>query len=167
MIQEDLDFDNLISFFLYANTPHYIYKHFRRNQSIQSLKRKYSIETLINEFLENLNNLDLKSIVTRFSILVALSFYDFKDIRTFLSEVDLEKDYFGKKIAQMILNDYVPIETCEFDYIYKKLELEKDYGGKNKAQYNLNDFLQTKSYEFKDVIDSNEYLKQNSVTTTA
>ena len=45
-----LNLEPLLEAYCFANTPYYLYKHFRRDESVQQLTKRYAAEHLIDEY---------------------------------------------------------------------------------------------------------------------
>lgn len=85
-----LDLDVLKEKLIFSNTPLYLYKHFRRNESIQELSKRYDSKTLIRIFgnIMMSQNDDLISLVSVYSIIIALTFKEYSEVRQFFLTLD-------------------------------------------------------------------------------
>src|ERR1700760_2584573 len=81
-IKDDLNTSNLIERLGYANTPAYLYKHYRQDQTVYDLSKSYSIEDLVNYLKDNLNNVkSIEDLVVVYATIISLTFKDEKDVK--------------------------------------------------------------------------------------
>lgn len=100
-IKKELNLQRFISNYVVANTPKYLYNHFRSNEVLFHLAKEYSITSLANNYRELVNKQDrsLEDVVAAYVILVSLTFLPYSDgVKAFkkfaLSKLDWGKDVF-------------------------------------------------------------------------
>jgi len=111
----DKDIDNLKEVVVFANTPSYLYKNFRRNPAVIGLAEKYRTEELI-EFFERLvqsEKLNMETLTKTYALLFAISLKDYAESRRFLNGVDRYKNLEWIKEIQEIIIDNARATTIK------------------------------------------------------
>ncbi len=103
MLINQVSLDDLKSKYLYANTPRYLFKHFRSSIPLQLLAIQNQPESLAREYNKIISP-DIKSlenIVLAYAILVAFSFLEYSKVRDIYSSLDVTKLKWGEDIKSI------------------------------------------------------------------
>jgi len=113
----NLHYDALRKWYLFANTPLYLYKHFREEQSVQVLASTYSSSQLIKSFsgvaAQGLNNID--DLIRLYAIIFALTFKDYSDVRSFFENLAEYPLKWSSEIRNIYLNSFRPVNMFAID----------------------------------------------------
>ena len=97
------DLERLAMIYFVANTPSYLYRHYRADQSVQSLSRNNDSKALVEYLVEILNEekfLDLE-MAYAYAVLVALTFKDLNEVESALEVISLDNLDWGNDIISM------------------------------------------------------------------
>lgn len=115
-----LDLDSLRQIRLVSNTPAYLYKHFRRNGSLQRFADSCSATDLA-EMLDSLEQRKRKTgnyEITLYAIAVALSLKDYSEVRTLLNRLSKFDIKWMPEIKQLVseLSTVTQIQTFDLQF---------------------------------------------------
>lgn len=101
-----IDLPALTKVYLFANTPMYLYNHFRGNSSLQLLATYTSIQDLVNEFTARTDKekRTLEDIVVGYSVLIIISFLDYKRALEAFEQMDMARIEWGVEIKAIYIN---------------------------------------------------------------
>ena len=103
--------DALARWYYFANTPAYLYRHYRENCSVQEFADENSISGLIETVLEitaiDTSTRTINQVVIAYAALVGLTFKNVREVRESLRGKDLDSLVW----AQRILNLWSPYPT--------------------------------------------------------
>ncbi len=104
-LQINLNTSSLIEVLLFANTPNYVYKNFRREDSVKSLSSKYSTEQLITEYQKHISaiNQSAEDVVTAYAILIGLTFFDYPKALEAIHKLNLSPLTWGNEIKEIFV----------------------------------------------------------------
>ena len=107
-----LNLEQLGMVYLVANTPSYLYRHFRLDSSIQEVARGSSVEELNAAIKEKLSipteRRTIEDIVLIYALLVALTFKDQVEVERSITSIELTTVDWGKKILDIWKNSSGP-----------------------------------------------------------
>lgn len=89
-ILKNLDIKQLTKYYIYANTPPYLYKHFRENQSVKDLSDACTTDELsksLEELARSKQN-NLEDFVAIYAIILALSYKPYSEIKAVLGRIE-------------------------------------------------------------------------------
>lgn len=100
-----IELDHLVEIYMYANTPRYLYKHFRNSSAVQRLTTQHSPRELIDIFRRIIlyESLSLRAVVSAYAVLMGLSFYEYKDTAYLLENIDSSHLVWGDEITDLIV----------------------------------------------------------------
>jgi len=103
---DQIDIKQLTNSYLFANTPMYLYRHFRRNPSIKELAENDSTQKLAKEYnkLTSKKTKPINDIVIAYSILIAITFLEYQQALTAFGTVDLSKLDWGNDIKDIYVS---------------------------------------------------------------
>ncbi|MCI0488619.1 MAG: hypothetical protein L0229_18685 [Blastocatellia bacterium] len=122
-----LDLETLKSHYIVSNTPAYLYKYFRRDNSVQKLAEAASyseLEKIFNSKLKKKEK-DLDDLVIIYALVVALSYHDYSKVRSFfekLSDVDIE---WLSNIKEIYLSSAEVTQYRSHNILYKPSQKKK------------------------------------------
>ncbi len=103
-VEKLLDLEALTESYLFANTPGYLYRHFRRNSSIEQLIKQVPIQVLIKEYNARAIRKELlKEVVTAYSILIAFTFLDYQEALQAFEKTNLALLDWGNEIKALFV----------------------------------------------------------------
>lgn len=120
-IDKVLDFNSLTRIFILSNTPLYLYKNFRRNQTVQELSTRYGSSSLI-EFVEQAvveKKLTLEKLVSIYSVIIALSFKNYSEVVDFFNRLDRFEIQWSKELKEIWLSKARITEIKKYNANYK------------------------------------------------
>ena len=91
-IKININKDSLRQWYLFANTPYYLFKHFKEAPEIANISDAYKdnpsllIQTFKDSIQKDLKDFD--NLVEIYLLIVALSFFDSQEVRDFFSKLD-------------------------------------------------------------------------------
>lgn len=100
-----LNLEALETIYLVANTPSYLLRHYRNNQSVQSFANLHSIDELVSE-IDRVSSLDISSrtledIVGAYSAIVALTFKSSDEIERASNKLSFENILWAEQILYL------------------------------------------------------------------
>lgn len=89
IIGKKLDIDSLMEIYMLANTPFYLYKHFKRNPSIIDVSREFTSEELISTFYNIVDNgiSDIKALIFIYGLVIASTNKPYAEVHHFFKEL--------------------------------------------------------------------------------
>jgi len=114
------DLDSLKEVYVFANTPSYIYKNFRKHRAVYELSRSYDAATLMDYFEQNVSAKEksLEHTVLAYVFLIALTFKKYHEIKQYIDELDkFQLDWLNE--LRFIIKDNARIDdNFEMDLSY-------------------------------------------------
>lgn len=124
MKEEDLvnilDLVSLKEIYLLANTPLYLYKHFKRNPSIQILSKKYDLNEIKKIFcwlVKQPRSIDRLACI--YSLIIALSFKLDHNTRLFIMNLSKFKVEWLKELSENIIASFIVTQDERIDMQFK------------------------------------------------
>jgi hypothetical protein len=110
-----LNQSQLAQIYLVANTPSYLFRHYKADSSIWELARRYSVDELVSAIAEiaNLNERTLNHIVLAYAALVALSFKNPREVEAAASRVSFDRLNWAQHILALAKSQQT--STQEFE----------------------------------------------------
>ena len=112
-----LDYEGLAKWYIFANTPTYLYKHYRNDEGILAFSKAYSSSQL-KKFFDDMISTKLENIddfVTVYALIFALSFKEYSEVRDFFNSVDQYPLRWAKQIKQTYFAYHKPGEHKEIE----------------------------------------------------
>jgi hypothetical protein len=102
-IKEQLDIKGLETFYLFANTPSYLYRNFRSNETVSSLIVHNQLSDLLATYMActEAENRPIENVVIAYAILVSFTFLEPKDAKAAFDQVDLSTLDWGYEIENL------------------------------------------------------------------
>jgi len=121
------ELQDLKEIFLLANTPSYLYKNFRQNNSINRLSQKYEAQELITYFKVTAESekIIFDDVITIYALLVAMSFKEYGVIKKFLSEMGKYQLEWLDELKTIIISNVRVTSTFTIDLKYKQVRVPK------------------------------------------
>lgn len=115
------ELQDLKEIFLVANTPSYLYKNFRQNNSINRLSQKYKTQELITYFESTAKSekIVFDDVITIYALVVALSFKNYDEIKEFLIEMGKYRLEWLDEFKKNIISKVTITNTLTVDLQYK------------------------------------------------
>ena len=132
---DQIDIQSLFDAYLFANTPLYLYRHFRRNASIKELAENNEIKSLVNEYNRRTakKKKALEDVVVAYSILTALTFLEYQQALAAFDMIDLSKLDWGNEIKDIYTSKIRITDIIKLD-----IEPRISYTKKGKADSSTN-----------------------------
>jgi len=112
-----LNFENLIERLSFANTPAYLYKHYRQDSSIYKLSQENSTAELIEFLKKALCDVgSISELATVYAILIALTFKKPEEVTDFFVALQNSHLRWADKLAEIyFLNSSIKSVEYSFD----------------------------------------------------
>ncbi len=103
MLTERIDLKPLIEAYLFANTPMYLFRHFRENASLRELTQQTSVEALTAEYIDRTRKewKSIEDIVVAYATLIAITFLEYGQALTVFESLDLSHLDWGEEIKDI------------------------------------------------------------------
>lgn len=100
-----VDVEALKREYLFASTAAHLYQHFKENGSLRELAQEEKPEILVEEYRKRTAKDDrsIEDIVVAYAILVAATFYDYKEAMETFGKFDLSKLEWGEKVKDIYI----------------------------------------------------------------
>ena len=120
-ILDKINLGYLTDTYVFANTPMYLYHHYRNNQLIQKLANITNVNVLTDLFnkISKEEQYTLKDIVTLYSILIALTFLPYRDSIIQLDKLNISKLEWGNDIKAIFQANNKPWDIVRLHSIEK------------------------------------------------
>lgn len=97
-----LNIDALANIYMVANTPSYLFRHYRNNSSVQDFADAHSIEELVAE-IRRVSSIELTKrtvddIAVAYAAVVGLTFKDAPLVKAAIADVDFSKILWAQRI---------------------------------------------------------------------
>ena len=108
-----LNIDQLAQTYLVANTPSYLYRHYRSDQSVQDFARHNNTEDLVSiaEQISRFKNRTLEDLILAYAAIVALTFKDFREVKDALGRASFTGLDWATDIIKLWDNTRIPTQT--------------------------------------------------------
>jgi len=105
-LTEQIDLKPLIATYLFANTPMYLYRHFRRNASLKELAENNPPQRLVNEYKRRTSKKTkaTKDIVIAYCILIAITFLEYQQALAVFDTINLSGLDWGSDIKDIYMS---------------------------------------------------------------
>lgn len=139
LVKNILDISSLEETFISANTPLYIYKNFRKNNSIQNLAEMFDSDYLIKLFntLVREKRKDLETLIFIYSVIIALTFKDYFKVKRFFSKLDAYRLEWSKELKEIVLTNSKITQMAQVNKNYK-IDGYYDFAARNSANMSIN-----------------------------
>ncbi|MBA7578946.1 hypothetical protein ES708_20812 [subsurface metagenome] len=98
-----IDIQPLIDAYLFANTPSYLYRHFRQNASLKELAENNPIKSLVSEY--NIRTAKkrktVEDVAVAYSILTTITFLEYQQALVAFDMINLSKLDWGNEIKDI------------------------------------------------------------------
>ena len=123
-IENDLNFDELIAYYIFANTPYYLFKNFKNDNSIKDISQKYPANHMINEFniIYDTESNDIKQKVKIYALLVALSYKEYSETKDFFIKLHINHFKWVKEFKNIIIDNYKATQQVIVNVSEKKFD---------------------------------------------
>ena len=100
---DQIDIKQLTNSYLFANTPMYLYRHFRRNISLKELAENNPTKRLVAEYKRRTakKKRAVEDITIAYSILVAITFLEYQQALAAFDTINLSKLDWGNEIKDI------------------------------------------------------------------
>ncbi len=117
-ISDDLNLPLLGEILLLANTPNYVYKNFRRQETVRQLATKYSAEQLIQEYHSRLSRADRLNddLIVAYAVLVGLTFLDYSKAIDAINKLDMSLIIWGHEIKNIFVATAKVVNVVDISY---------------------------------------------------
>lgn len=107
--------------YIVANTPCYLYKHFKREMVVEMLARIYSAEKLVEHIVEidNKKRRTLADVTSAYAACVALTFHEVRLVSALMNEMNLRTLEWVDAIVKIWEKSYVPKQVVDIHYTHK------------------------------------------------
>lgn len=100
-----LNIDALTNVYLVANTPAYLFRHFRNNETVQNFADSHSVAQLASEINRvsalTVPERNIRDIVSAYSSIVGLTFKNPADVLKVLENVEFNRILWGDRILSL------------------------------------------------------------------
>ncbi len=98
-----IDIEALKREYLFANTVEQLYQHFRENTSLQNLAKTEKPEILVEGYKKRTekDERSIKDVVEAYAVLIAVTFYDYKEAIKIFKKFDLSKLEWGEELKDI------------------------------------------------------------------
>ncbi|MDM8548438.1 hypothetical protein QUF72_00110 [Desulfobacterales bacterium HSG2] len=126
-----------------ANTPSYLYRHFRSDEAVEELAKKYSPDDLINFIcqVDSDDNPSLQNIVAAYAGSVALTFHDLRSAEAVLTNIQINNLEWFSKVIQIWKDSNVSISIINVCSYPKIIEHEQFQNNSSTTITNIGDIL--------------------------
>lgn len=118
MTLKDLfNFEKIKQHYYFANTPNYLFKKLREEQTVEEFAKNNNVENLVkifNDYLKE-NRLEVDDLIFMYVIIVALTFKSKQDVTKFFEKLDDYQIEWFKEFKNIYLNSFIPTEYLSFD----------------------------------------------------
>lgn len=102
-----IDIEVLKREYLFASTAAHLYEHFREDGSLRRLAQEEKPEILVKEYKERTVKGDrsVEDVVVAYAVLIAVTFYDYKEAIETFNRFDLSKLEWGEKVKDIYMQE--------------------------------------------------------------
>lgn len=106
-IKDILNLKNLLAKFCFANTPAYLFKNFKQDETVVDISKKYTTTQLIDEFIkiEASKDFTFDNLTILYAIIMALSFKPNAEVNSFFSDLPNRGIRWSDKIAYLYFSN--------------------------------------------------------------
>jgi hypothetical protein len=97
---DSANLQDLTQIYLFASTPSYLYRHFRKQSSLADLARSQPIENLVAEYQNRTTqeNRSVEDVVMAYAVLVSITHLPYQEAQAILDRLDLSLLDWGEDI---------------------------------------------------------------------
>jgi len=114
---EALNFESLAKWYYFANTPSYLFRHFRNDESLQQFADHHTVDELAKAVFDiasvKAENRAIKDIVLAYSCVVGLTFKNAREVHDALAGRDIASIVWANRIMNMWTPYPTVVETME------------------------------------------------------
>jgi len=131
-IKEIINVDSLIDYIGFANTPTYLYKRFRLDDSVADLSKLYSVEQLLAAFMSRINKEEesIEDLAILYACLFALIFKPVDEVYDIMKKMQTAPLRWADKISALYLSSITLDIDDNTDHNYDRLNF---YGEKRNS----------------------------------
>jgi hypothetical protein len=109
--------------YVVANTPSYVYRHFRAEEGVQTLGKIYDSRRLVEHIveIERKEERTLGDIISAYAATVALTFKNIGEVKEVMRDLRIERVEWAVKILSLWIATCVPTDTRDLDYDYRPI----------------------------------------------
>ena len=102
-----IDVEALKREYLFASTAAHLYQHFKEDGSLRKLAQEEKPEILVEEYKKRTakDERSVEDVVIGYAILVAVTFYDYKEATETFKKFDLSKLEWGEKVKDIYIRE--------------------------------------------------------------
>ena len=117
----DEDVEGLAEYYMYANTPLYLLKHFRKHPSVQALALNASGEELVEAFNELIPKPEkaLGDIIHLYAYLVALTSKEYSSVYRLLEGLEIPRSGWVADILAVFRATAKPAQSARIDVLHQ------------------------------------------------
>ena len=138
-LMDQIDLKPLIDAYLFANTPMYLYRHFRNNASLQELAERTSIQILVAEYDRRTvkETRSIEDIVVAYSTLIAITFLKYQRALEVFENLGLSRLDWGDEIRSIFTS------TTKIVNVFRETVKPKSYVDRTKSDSSQNELFVT------------------------
>lgn len=109
-LTDKIDLEEVISTYLFANTPMYLYRRLRSNASIEQLAKNTNLDVLLEEYNRRTSTEErtAEEVAVAYALLVAVTFLRRSEPSTAFRDFDLSRLDWGKDIRDIFISETPP-----------------------------------------------------------
>ncbi|PWK77910.1 hypothetical protein LX99_02795 [Mucilaginibacter oryzae] len=125
--KEQLDLSTLMKYLSFANTPSYLYKHYKENDSIATLSSSYSTDAIVSDFMAivNTERRTIEDLTLLYSFIIALTFKPTEQVNFFFKQLKDAPLRWAEKIASIYFANNSS-EVCDYNIVSENISFQKD-----------------------------------------
>lgn len=109
-LNDKINLKEVVSEYLFANTPMYLYKHLRSNASIKELAKNTTLEVLLKEYDRRTSKEErtAEEAAVAYALLVAVTFLGYSQALAAFRQFDLSRLDWGNDIMDIFISETTP-----------------------------------------------------------
>jgi len=109
-LKDKIDLEEVVSTYLFANTPMYLYKRLRSNASIEELAKNTTLEVLLEEYDKrtSMEKRTAEEVAVAYALLVAVTFLGRSQPSVAFRNFDLSRLDWGNDIRDIFISETPP-----------------------------------------------------------
>jgi len=114
--------------YIVANTPSYLYKHFKREVCVERLASNYNVKELIKHIaqIDRKKERLLADVTSAYAACVAMTFHDVRTVTGLMRQLKFRNIEWVKEIINIWESSYIPTQITDMCYTHEpKIQVEK------------------------------------------
>jgi hypothetical protein len=109
-LNNQINLTEVVSAYLFANTPMYLYRHLRSNPSIKELAENTTLEVLVKEYgiRTSKEKRTAEEVAVAYALLVAVTFLGYSQASAAFRQFDLSRLDWGNDIRDIFVRETTP-----------------------------------------------------------